>query len=87
VNRLWSGLMAPADGPVGFERPDEPLSMLRDLEAEPRSDLPARVRRSIERRFLSRDLITFYFTGFAHLVLEWLSLAFGRSGQKRPPEE
>ena len=79
--------MAPDDDAVEPGPPDEPLAILRDLEVEPRSDLPGRVRRSIERRFLSRDLIVFYCTSLAHVGMEWLSLAFGRFDEKRRPPE
>ena len=67
--------MAPDDDAVDGEPPDEPLALLRNLEVEPTSDLPGRVRRGIERRFLSRDLAIFYCTSVAHVAMEWLSLA------------
>ena len=77
--------MAPDDDAVEGGPPDEPLAVLRNLEVEPASDLPGRVRRGIERRFLSRDLTIFYCTRLAHVALEWLSLALGRFGGMRPP--
>ena len=79
--------MAPDDDEVEPGVPDEPLAILRNLEVEPTSDLPGRVRRGIERRFLSRDLMIFYCTSLAHVAMEWLSLALGRFGEKRPPPE
>jgi hypothetical protein len=57
--------MAPDDDAVDGEPPDEPLALLGNLEVEPTSDLPGRVRRGIERRFLSRDLAIFYCTSVA----------------------
>lgn len=72
--------MTPADTderfPFPSEEPDEPLAELRDLELEPGSDLPRRVRRAIERRFVARDLITLSWTGIASFAMEWLSMLF-----------
>ena len=78
--------MARDDDPVESDPPDEPIAVLRDLEIEPTGDLPVRVRRTIERRFLGRDLVGFYWAAVAELVTEWLSVAFGRAAQGRRSE-
>lgn len=65
--------MPPPPDATDAETPDDAVAVLRDLEIEPTGDLPARVRRSIGRRYLGRDLIGFYWTGMASLMREWLS--------------
>lgn len=85
--------MTPADTDDRFppEEPDEadePVAELRDLELEPRSDLPQRVRRGIERRFFTRDLMTLSWTGIASFAMEWLSMLFtGLMSQQKQKEE
>ena len=70
------------------EEPDEPLAELRDLELEPRSDLPQRVQRGIERRFFARDLMTLSWTGIASFAMEWLSMLFtGLLSERKRKEE
>jgi hypothetical protein len=67
---------------------DEPIAELRDLELDPRSDLPLRVRRGIERRFFARDLLTLSWTGIAQAFMEWLSMLFtGLSSERNQKEE
>ena len=78
--------MAPDRDSIEPEPPDEPIALLHDLELEPTTDLPARVRRTIERRFLGRDLVGFYWAAIADLVMEWLSLSIGRPAGRRPPK-
>jgi hypothetical protein len=70
--------MTPADtnDPTASDEPDEPIDVLRDLELEPHSDLPGRVRRGIERRFFARDLLTLSWTGIVDFAMEWLSMLF-----------
>lgn len=82
--------MTPPDAhdPLDADEPDEPIAVLRDLELDPRSDLPLRVRRGIERRFFTRDLLTLSWTGLARFAMEWLSMLFtgltaGSTEQKR----
>ncbi len=77
-----------ADGRVPPEQPDEPIGMLHDLELDPRSDLPLRVRRGIERRFFARDLLTLSWTGVARFAMEWLSMLFtGLTSTQKQKEE
>jgi hypothetical protein len=67
---------------------DEPIAELRDLELDPRSDLPLRVRRGIERRFFARDLLTLSWTGITRAIMEWLSMLFtGLSSERKQKEE
>jgi hypothetical protein len=68
------------------EPPDDVTTLLRGLELQPTSDLPSRVRQRIERRFLGRDLVGFYWTAITSVVMEWLSASLGRVGRRRPPE-
>ena len=66
----------------------EPIAELRDLELDPRSDLPLRVRRGIERRFFARDLLTLSWTGITKAVMEWLAMLFtGLSSERKQKEE
>lgn len=77
--------MAPDDDAIEAAAPDDPIAELADLEAEPTTDLPARVRRTIARRSLGRDLAGLYWMTIADVVKEWLSLLFsGDSGRRRP---
>jgi len=78
--------MSPDPASINGDTSDEPVAVLRGLELEPTSDLRMGVRRRIERRFLGRDLLGFFFTAGAHLVMEWLSAFFGRLSVRRPPE-
>lgn len=67
---------------------DQPIAELRDLELDPRSDLPLRVRRGIERRFFARDLLTLSWTGITKAVMEWLAMLFtGLSSERKQKEE
>jgi hypothetical protein len=80
-----------ANEPNADDEPDEPIAVLRDLELEPRGDLPLRVRRGIERRFFARDLLTLSWTGLARFATEWLTMLFsgltaGPTEQKRKEE-
>jgi hypothetical protein len=65
---------------------DDSDALLRGLELEPTADLPGRVRRSIERRYLGRDLAAFYWTAIGSLLLEWLSALLGRVTGRHPPK-
>jgi hypothetical protein len=77
---------SPSDPAEDWE--DEPIAELRDLELDPRSDLPLRVRRGIERRFFARDLLTLSWTGITQAVMEWLSMLFtGLSSERKQKEE
>lgn len=67
----------------------EPVSVLQDLGVEPSPDFVVRVRRAIERRFLTRDVLTFGWRALATWALEFVSMLaalFGRLGRPRTEE-
>jgi hypothetical protein len=67
----------------------EPVSWLQDVGAEPSPDFVVRVRRAIERRFLTRDVLTFGWRALAAWTLEFVSMLaalFGRLGRPRTEE-
>ncbi|MGH9159000.1 MAG: hypothetical protein ACRD2X_03325 [Vicinamibacteraceae bacterium] len=69
--------------------PGEPVSWLQDLGADPSPDFVPRVRRAIERRFLTRDVLTFGWRALATWTLEFVSMLaalFGRLGRPRTEE-
>jgi hypothetical protein len=78
--------MPPDSDPTNGETPDEAVAVLHGLELEPSGDLPMRVRRGIERRFLGRDLLGFYLTAVTHVALEWLAALLSRVSVHRPPK-
>lgn len=79
-------MMSPDSSPSDAEPPDDSVDLLRDLEIEPASDLPGRVRRGIERRFLSRDLVGFYWSAVGSVAVEWLSVFLDVWTTDHPPK-
>ena len=80
--------MTPDDIDDPSEDWGEPIAELRDLELDPRSELPLRVRRGIERRFFARDLLTLSWTGITKAFMEWLAMLFtGLSSERKQKEE
>jgi hypothetical protein len=78
--------MAPDSDSLDPGPPDEITALLRGLELQPTHDLPSRVRRGIERRFLGRDLVGFYWSAVTSLLMEWLSASLERIGPREAGE-